>query len=138
MKNAKKLPRNSSKKRYEIAVLVIIIMVSVPIVTLVKLNIINIEPIFKYCNFFSQYITHRGDLDDEWDFQKIVMPNKNGYYDWRIGLKDNKMSAVRGASDSTVVLVGSEKLDMDFKSKRDYYEHNGPNLFRAFIDENSR
>ena len=129
--------KKSTSKIWIISLL-LIVCISISIFTLIKFNVINIEAIFKNCSFFARNIIQRGDFDEEWDFDKIVMPNKSGYYDWRIGLKNKEVAAVRVSSDNTVVLMGKEKLNMNYKSKEDYYKNGGPVLFRAFIEENSK
>ncbi|MHC4123899.1 MAG: hypothetical protein ACYSSI_10025 [Planctomycetota bacterium] len=85
--------------------------------------------VFKFC---SPEIVRRGDLDELWDHEKVLIPDKSGYYYYAIGLRDNKVIAVRRATDNTVFL---KELDIDFKTSKDYSVNNGDFYFREFIEE---
>ena len=89
---------------------------------------------FKNCVFklFSPEIVRRGDLDELWDHEKVEMPDKSGYYNYAIGLRDDKVTIVRRATDNTVFI---KELDLNFKTMEDYYENKGTVYFRESIEE---
>lgn len=96
---------------------------------LFKFNLINVEKLITI-----NIIKHEGHLDEVWDFEKIIKPDKSGYYNWAIGLKAGDVTAVGTASGTVVTLVGNKELNMNYKSMEDYYNQNGNILFRSFIE----
>ena len=97
----------------------------------IKLFNINIFPI----NIIWQNIIKRRIFDKEWDYEKVVNPDRSGYDLWIIGEEAEEISAAKIASGTVVspVIFDHKELNMDYISGEDYYNKGGNVVFRDFI-----
>ncbi|MEK6728277.1 MAG: hypothetical protein AABY28_06390 [Candidatus Omnitrophota bacterium] len=96
-----------------------------------KLNCVNIERLITVNNIRKSQI-----LDVVYDYEKILRPDATGYDMWVIGEEVGDITAAKIASGSTVEFTKKE-LNMDYKSEKDYYNHEGPIAFRNFINNHN-
>lgn len=106
-------------------------MISIPIG--IRFGFLNVNFILELFPHHETEIIRRGHLDEDWDF--VIVPHEATNYNWSLGLRDERITAIRSASDSTVAnKVIMELNNMHYGSMEDYYNRGGPATFRKFIE----